>query len=124
MNTEQAEQQPTDPHSNGRARIDSREFARRAKAAIAQLPSTLAQLPSTLDKEIQQSPHAVLGIAFGVGAAAGVFLSSRILRTVLASAVSYAAIELGRSYLRDVLGASWGEADWIRAAIDERPRER
>ncbi len=117
MNTAQADHQPKDPHSNGRARIDSRAFARRAKAAVA-------RLPSTLDEEIKQSPYAVLGIAFGVGAAAGVFLSSRILRTVLASAASYAAIELGRSYLGEVLDARWGEADWIQAATEERPRER
>ncbi len=117
MNTAQAEKRPKDPHSNGRARIDSREFARRAKAAVA-------RLPSTLDKEIQESPYTVLGAAFGVGAAVGVLLSSRILRTVLASAVSYAAIEFGRWYLGDALESSWGEVDSIRAAIDERPRER
>jgi hypothetical protein len=103
MSTAQVESQPKGPHSNGRTRIDSRDFARRIKAVFS-------QIPSALDEEIEHRPQVALAVAFALGAGAGVLLSSRILRSALASVVSYAAIELGRSYLSDAL--AWrGEPD-------------
>ncbi|MGD0674123.1 MAG: hypothetical protein ABSC94_01815 [Polyangiaceae bacterium] len=87
--------------SVGRAPSGATEFACRAKAAVAGLPTNLAAY-------VRKSPYAAVGIVFGVGMGAGVLFSSRILRTVLASAASYAAVELGRTYLRQTLGGDWG----------------
>jgi hypothetical protein len=87
----------TSSRSNGNARISGRDFARRAKAAIA-------QLPMNLNEHVKRNPYATLGVAVALGAGAGLLLGHRILRTVLTSVASYAAIEigreLGRAYLR------------------------
>ncbi len=84
--------------SNGNARIGGLDFARRAKAAVT-------QLPMNLNENIQRNPYATLGVAVALGAGAGLLLGHRILRTVLTSVASYAAIEigreLGRAYLRE-----------------------
>jgi hypothetical protein len=86
---------PTAIHTNGSARTVGRRFARRAI-------SVLSDLPSNIEVEIKQNPYAALGIACGIGMGAGLLLGSRILRSALVTAVSYAFVELGRSYLQDV----------------------
>jgi hypothetical protein len=93
LNTEKTEvNEPT--HANGSPRIASgRMFASRARAM-------LSGFPSNLDAQIKFRPYATLGIAGVVGMAAGILLGSRILRSALAGAASYAAVELARSYLR------------------------
>jgi ElaB/YqjD/DUF883 family membrane-anchored ribosome-binding protein len=84
---------PTAAHANGSPHIKSREFARRAKTVIS-------NLPSSLDERMKRSPYTTLGIALAIGMGAGILLGSRILRSVVAGAASYAVIELGRAYLR------------------------
>jgi len=90
---------PTAAHANGSPHIKGREFARRAKAMFS-------NLPSSLDEQMKHSPYTTFGIAVAIGMGAGILLGSRILRSVLAGAVSYAVIELGRAYLgQTVAGA-------------------
>lgn len=86
---------PTAIHTNGSPRTAGRRFARRAM-------SVLSDLPSNIEVEIKQNPYAALGIACGIGVGAGVLLGSRVLRSALVTAVSYALVELGRSYRQDV----------------------
>ncbi len=85
----------TGTKSNGSPPVGNGEFARRARAVFS-------DFPSGLDAQMRSSPYVVLGIAFGIGMGAGVLLGSRILRSVLTSTISYAAIEIGRSWLRDM----------------------
>jgi ElaB/YqjD/DUF883 family membrane-anchored ribosome-binding protein len=106
MNAEQTQadphRSPIDPtaaHANGSPHIKSREFARRAKAMFS-------NLPSSLDEQMKHHPYTTFGIALAIGMGAGILLGSRILRSVLAGAASYAVIEFGRAYLRQpVAGA-------------------
>ena len=72
---------------------------RTAQRDFARVARTFARLPSHLESQIKAKPYASLGLALGVGVATGVLLGSHILRAVLASAASYAVIELGRAYL-------------------------
>jgi hypothetical protein len=60
-----------------------------------------SEFPSGLNAQMKRSPYAALGVAFAVGMGVGILLGSRILRSVIASAVSYGVIELGRGYLRE-----------------------
>jgi hypothetical protein len=106
MNAEKAEadfhgspKDPTATHTNGSPHVRSRDFARRAKAVVS-------KLPSSLDAQLKRSPYTTFGIALAIGMGAGILLGSRILRSVLASALSYAAIELGRAYLRETVRGS------------------
>jgi len=84
----------TDEASNGGGK--PREVVRRAKAAM----TTLA---AQAEEQMKTNPRRVLGIACAVGVAVGVVLSSRILRFVIASAASYAAVDLTRAFLRENL---------------------
>jgi len=95
---------PTAIHTNGSARTAGRRFARRAM-------SVLSDLPSNIEVEIKQNPYAVLGIACGIGVGAGLLLGSRILRSALVTAVSYAFVELGRSYLQDMADRAKGRGE-------------
>jgi hypothetical protein len=88
--------EPTATHANGSPHTKTRDFARRAKVMFS-------KLPSSLDARMKDNPYATFGIALALGAGAGILLGSRILRTVLASAASYALIELGRTYLRETM---------------------
>ena len=63
--------------------------------------SVLSELPSSIESEIKQNPYRALGLACGIGLGAGVLLGSRVLRSALVTAVSYAFVELGRAYLHD-----------------------
>ena len=85
---------PTAVHTNGSARAIGRRFARRAV-------SILSDLPSSIESGIKQNPYRALGIACGIGIGAGVLLGSRVLRSALVTAVSYAFVELGRAYIQD-----------------------
>jgi hypothetical protein len=78
-------------------RIDPNEIARRAKALVA-------EWPAQFDAQTKRNPYAAVGIAFAVGAGAGIVLSSRVLRMVLASGLTYLASEIGKTYLRQTLG--------------------
>ena len=93
----------TGTKSNGSPPGGNGEFARRARAVFS-------DFPSDLDAQIRRNPYVVLGIAFGIGMGAGVILGSRILRSVLTSAASYAAIEIGRSLLREVVPRATAQA--------------
>jgi hypothetical protein len=91
-------------HSNGSPHAQSRKFAGRARAIFS-------AFPSNLDAQMKGSPYAALGIAFAIGMGAGVVLGSRILRSVLASAASYAAMEIGRAYLRQTVSGGGASAE-------------
>ncbi|MGA2449091.1 MAG: hypothetical protein ABTD50_10475 [Polyangiaceae bacterium] len=58
---------------------------------------------------MKSRPYAAVGIALAVGTGAGILFRSRILRTVISSAASYAVIELGRAYLRETSPAVRGD---------------
>jgi hypothetical protein len=100
MNSEKTEaypnRPPNDPAMNGTGSPGSKrnDFARRAKAVIS-------GFPSNLDAQVKLRPYTTLGIACAIGMGTGVLLGSRILRSVLVSAVSYAVVEFGRAYLRN-----------------------
>jgi hypothetical protein len=98
--------QPIDPtamHGNGSPGAKRNAFARCAKAMVS-------GLSSNLEAQIQRRPYATIGIACAIGLGTGVLLGSRILRSVLASAVSYAVVELGRAYLRQGAAPAWATA--------------
>jgi hypothetical protein len=84
----------TPADANGKSHTVGTGFRSRVK-------KLLSQFPSRLDEEIRRSPYKTLGVACAVGLGAGVLLSSRILRTVLGSALSYAVVEIARAYLRE-----------------------
>ncbi len=78
--------------------MGSRAFGRRAKAMFS-------EFPSGLDAQMKRTPYAAVGVAFAIGMGTGILLGSRILRSVLASAVSYGVIEVGRAYVRKTASA-------------------
>jgi hypothetical protein len=57
-------------------------------------------LPQTIRTNIQERPVATLGVFTAIGVGAGVLFGSRILRSVLITALGQTAIELGREYIR------------------------
>jgi hypothetical protein len=81
------------PHANGTSATKPTELVRRAKAVVT-------ALPSRVDAQLKANPYATLAVACAVGVGLGVVLSSRILRSALASAATFAAVELTRSFLR------------------------
>jgi hypothetical protein len=74
-------------------------------------------LPSNLDAQMKRRPYATLGVAGAIGMGMGILLGSRILRSVLVSAVSLAVVELGRAYMRQGGGLVHGSG--TARAIDE-----
>ncbi len=66
---------------------------RRAKGIIG-------EFPWNLDAQIKRRPYESLGVASAIGLGTGILLGSRILRAVLAGAVSLAFVELSRAYAR------------------------
>jgi hypothetical protein len=89
----------TDTPTNGSShappdgRSKGGEFARRATAFLSELPMNAQQ-------QMRRSPAQALALAGALGLAAGVLLSSRIMRAALASAVSVVLVEVARSYVR------------------------
>jgi hypothetical protein len=81
-------------HAKGVSRIPWSELTHRAQAGLSGFPSNLAD-------QMRKYPYVALGVAVVAGVGVGVVLSSRILRTVIASAASYAAVEVARAYLRE-----------------------
>jgi ElaB/YqjD/DUF883 family membrane-anchored ribosome-binding protein len=94
-----ADDQRSSTQANGSSNGKPREFARRTIA-------TLSTLPSSLDAQMKGRPYAAFGVALAIGVGTGILLRSRILRSVIASAASYAVIELGRAYLRETKAAT------------------
>jgi hypothetical protein len=66
----------------------------------------VAGFPASVDSLIRRRPYASVGVACAIGVGAGVLLSHRILRAVLASTVGYAVVEFGRAYLRQNAAAA------------------
>jgi hypothetical protein len=98
----QLNHQPNDPapmRGNGRPDTQPADFARRAQAF-------LAGFPANLEAMMRRNPYATVGIACAIGVGAGIVLGSRILRAMLVSTVSYAALEFGRAYVRQNAGAA------------------
>ena len=87
--------------TNGGASARGTDFVRRAKA-------TVTGLPSRLDEQMKANPRTTLAVACGIGLAAGIILSSRIVRSILTSVATVAAVELTRAVLRQNM--SQGEA--------------
>jgi hypothetical protein len=75
-------------------RIQWTEIARRAKHGIT-------ELQSNFEGRMKNDPYAAVGIATVAGIGVGIVLGSRILRTALASAVSYGIVELARSLVEE-----------------------
>ena len=71
-------------------------FAHRAMAGAS-------GLRSRVHEHIQQSPYDAVGIACVVGLGVGVVFSSRIVRGVLAAALTAAGVELARGFVRQTL---------------------
>jgi ElaB/YqjD/DUF883 family membrane-anchored ribosome-binding protein len=88
-------------HANGGHRTEWNEVARRATEMIR-------GFPASLDEHLKRNPYATLGIACAIGVGVGVLIGTRVLRTVVASAVSLAAVELGRAWVRQVMAPADG----------------
>ena len=86
-----------------------KDFARRARDFAQRARATATGLPSQLDEQLKRRPFAVLGVASALGVAAGIVLSSRVLRGVLTATLSAAALELTRALVRQ--GASRAETN-------------
>lgn len=93
------DKQPTDAPTNGSSHAptgsghQAEAFGRRATAFLSELPLNAQQ-------QMRRNPAQALGIASALGLVAGVVLSSRIMRTALASAASVVLVEVARSYFR------------------------
>jgi hypothetical protein len=83
---------------NGAAKIHWTETARRVKQVVAELPSNLGD-------RMKHDPYTTLGLVAAAGIGVGIVLGSRILRTALTSALSYAVVELARGYVRERIPA-------------------
>ena len=57
---------------------------------------------------MKHDPYTALGMAAAAGIGVGILLGSRILRTVIGSAVSYAVIEVARTYVREQMASMQG----------------
>src|ERR1700687_4671806 len=88
-------------HAHGGPRTEWNAVALRAKNLIR-------GFPTSLDEHMKRNPYATLGIACAIGVGAGVLIGTRILRTVAAGAVSLAAVELGRAWVRQFMAPSDG----------------
>ena len=85
----------------GPARIQWTEVARRTKHGITELRSNLAD-------RMKSDPYTTVGIAALAGIGVGIVLGSRILRTAVASAVSYGIVELARSLVEEQIPVANG----------------
>jgi hypothetical protein len=98
MNTENGETHPS-KGANGSQHVMGLEYVLRAKAMVV-------GFPANFEAQIRRKPYATVGIACAIGIGTGILLGSRILRSALASAASYAVVELARSYLRPDRGST------------------
>jgi hypothetical protein len=57
-------------------------------------------LPGLIDDQLRRNPYPVLAVASVAAAAAGIVLSSRVLRAVLTAAMTAAALDVGRALVR------------------------
>jgi hypothetical protein len=79
---------------HGTPRIDWTEIARRMKHGVS-------DLQSNFEGRMKTDPYTALGVAAVAGIGLGIVLGSRILRTAVASAVSYGIVELTRSLIEE-----------------------
>jgi hypothetical protein len=97
-------------HANGTVRIPWAQLARHA----GRVKESVAELPSNLEDQMKKEPYLALGLAAAAGLGIGIVLGSRILRTVIAGALtsgaSYALIEFVRTYLDEKMPRSDGAA--------------
>ncbi len=89
--------EPTGAKANGGSHFHWGAFGRRAKDGLYGFPSNLGE-------QMKRNPYKTLALGVAVGLGLGVVLGSRLLRAVLASTVSYAVVEVARSYLREQIG--------------------
>ncbi len=94
-------------HANGSPRIEWKRIAARAKESVS-------GFPSNLEDRIKHDPFKTIGVVAAAGVGLGVLLGSRILRTALTSAVSYALLELTRAYIREHVPGADGAASASR----------
>ena len=87
--------------TRGPARIQWTEIARRAKHGISDFQSSLAD-------RMKRDPYTTVSIVAVAGIGVGVVLGSRILRSAVASAISYGIIELTRSLVEDRIPVTQG----------------
>jgi len=89
-----AEQSGT--HRKGASRSRWSELARRVRDGLSGLPQSVADQAKT-------APYRTILVATAAGVGIGVLLGSRVLRAILASSLSYVAVELARVYIQDHL---------------------
>jgi len=83
--------------ANGVPRAQGRDLRGSVEAMIG-------EWPVRIDAQMKRAPLTTLGFALAIGLGAGVVLSSRIMRAALASAASYAMIEVARTVLQRAVG--------------------
>jgi len=86
--------EPKNTQAKGTSWIPWSELARRAQDGISGFPSNLTD-------QVKKYPYTTIGVAVVAGIGVGMVLGSRILRTVLVSAVSYAVANVASAYLRE-----------------------
>jgi hypothetical protein len=84
---------PTTVPMSGGDPAKKRGFAGRARAAAG-------AIPSQIDRQVKRSPYLTIGIAAALGTGVGIVFSSRVLRAVMTTVATAAAVELGRAYFR------------------------
>ncbi len=103
MNIDQSES-----YSNGRPDDSPREATKKAAAFAQRAKAAISEWPSAIDAQARRNPYRAIGVALAAGTVVGIVVGSRVLRAAVASAVTYAAMELGRGYIRQVLGGVLG----------------
>ncbi len=89
-----ANRKATASESNPHGRSASaREFARRASEFAK-------SLPARVDDQVRKNPYTVLAAVGVAAAAAGVVMSSRVMRAVVTATMTAMALDVGRALVR------------------------